>query len=424
METSAGNYNAIIIGSGPGGSTVARELSKKGKKVVILEKGKDPTVKGSMFQTLPTLKPFPTTGKAIIMTQSIAGGATFSYCAVAMEPDYDVFDSKGIDLKQYAAETKKELGAAPLPDKLIGPMAQRIMESAQALNIPWQKIPKFINPDKCRAGCWRCSYNCPYGAKWTAREFAVETADNGGDFITGAEVQEILIENGKATGVIYKSKTGTVRATAPIVVLSAGGIYSPKLLEKSGLKGTGKNFFFDPLIMVTGIVDNVKGGLREIPMSTGINYSDEGYLLTDLTYTGLRYMGAAMAAGKFVDVFSGKRALTIMIKIRDELGGYLTEKGPISKDLGEAENKRFKEGIEIAENILKKAGAASTFKTSILGAHPGGTVKIGEFVDSNLKTEIDNLYVCDASVIPAAWGLPPVLTIVSLGKRLARHLVS
>jgi choline dehydrogenase-like flavoprotein len=43
-------------------------------------------------------------------------------------------------------------------------------------------------------------------------------------------------------------------------------------------------------------------------------------------------------------------------------------------------------------------------------------------VDANLKTEIDNLYVCDASVIPRAWGLPPTFTVMALGRRLSRHL--
>ena len=51
-------------------------------------------------------------------------------------------------------------------------------------------------------------------------------------------------------------------------------------------------------------------------------------------------------------------------------------------------------------------------------------VKIGEIVDANLKTRIDNLYVCDCSVIPEAWGLPPTFTLVAFGKRLARHLVA
>ena len=63
------------------------------------------------------------------------------------------------------------------------------------------------------------------------------------------------------------------------------------------------------------------------------------------------------------------------------------------------------------------------FKTGYLAAHPGGTVKVGELIDSNLKTEYDNLFVCDCSCIPEAWGLPPTATIIGLGKRLAKYLL-
>jgi choline dehydrogenase-like flavoprotein len=58
------------------------------------------------------------------------------------------------------------------------------------------------------------------------------------------------------------------------------------------------------------------------------------------------------------------------------------------------------------------------------GAHPGGTARIGHIVDENLQTEFENLYVCDTSVIPQPWGLPPVLTCIGLGKRLAKHLAN
>lgn len=57
-----------------------------------------------------------------------------------------------------------------------------------------------------------------------------------------------------------------------------------------------------------------------------------------------------------------------------------------------------------------------------LAAHPGGTVKIGEHLDARLSTRIDRLHVCDCSVIPEPWGLPPTLTLVGLGKHLARVL--
>ncbi len=79
-------------------------------------------------------------------------------------------------------------------------------------------------------------------------------------------------------------------------------------------------------------------------------------------------------------------------------------------------------GHNLASKILKKAGAKSIFKSWYIAAHPGGTVRINDLLDSNLKTEFDNLYVCDNSVMPDPLGLPPTMTIVSLGKRLAKHL--
>jgi choline dehydrogenase-like flavoprotein len=69
-------------------------------------------------------------------------------------------------------------------------------------------------------------------------------------------------------------------------------------------------------------------------------------------------------------------------------------------------------------------GAKSVYNSGLLAAHPGGTVKIGEHLDTNLQTKIENLYVCDCSVIPREWGLPPTFTILALGKRLAKHLMA
>ncbi|UCD10333.1 MAG: hypothetical protein JSU79_11190, partial [Dehalococcoidales bacterium] len=43
-------------------------------------------------------------------------------------------------------------------------------------------------------------------------------------------------------------------------------------------------------------------------------------------------------------------------------------------------------------------------------------------VDKDLQTEVNNLFACDASVLPEAPGLPPILTIVALAKKLAKTL--
>jgi choline dehydrogenase-like flavoprotein len=111
-----------------------------------------------------------------------------------------------------------------------------------------------------------------------------------------------------------------------------------------------------------------------------------------------------------------------MIKIRDGLGGTLTNNGWIKKPLSKNDVKRLDKGAEHAKRILKNAGATDIYKSWRTAAHPGGTVKIGEQLDSNLKTKFDNLYVCDCSVVPEEWGLPPTTTLVALGKRLAKHL--
>ena len=45
-------------------------------------------------------------------------------------------------------------------------------------------------------------------------------------------------------------------------------------------------------------------------------------------------------------------------------------------------------------------------KTGYLAAHPGGMVKVGKLLDSNPKTEYDNLYACNCSIILEARELP------------------
>ena len=111
-----------------------------------------------------------------------------------------------------------------------------------------------------------------------------------------------------------------------------------------------------------------------------------------------------------------------MVKAKDELGGKLTDAGGVRKILDKNEKLKLQRGYERAKSILKNAGAKDIFKTQYLAAHPGGTVKIGELVDSNLMTKYENLFVCDCSVIPEAWGMPPTTTIIGLAKRLAKYL--
>ncbi len=314
------------------------------------------------------------------------------------------------------------LPLAPLPDSLIGPMAKRISHAALALGYEWKKLDKMIYTDQCRTGCWRCVYGCPFGAKWTARNFIDDALAAGAELQTEARASRILTEHGRAVGVEYRQHGEVKQVFAANVVLAGGGIGSPQLLQASGLRTAIATHFSDPVIAVMGSVDDLESH-AEVPMAGGMHLDHEGIMLADLTLPRPMYQAFALQVGRIDRMFSHKRTLTIMVKIRDQLGGNI---GPrwVNKSLQVADKKAFSRGVEIGLEILQQAGASHIFKSWHFAAHPGGSVRIGDGVDSNLRTTTGQLYVCDASVIPGAWGLPPSLTLMCLGKRLADHLDS
>jgi choline dehydrogenase-like flavoprotein len=133
------------------------------------------------------------------------------------------------------------------------------------------------------------------------------------------------------------------------------------------------------------------------------------------------YQAFALQAGRVDRLLAHRRTLSIMVKIRDGIGGKVGQRW-VDKTLQPADREKFERGIAIARSILARAGARHVFASHHFAAHPGGSLRIGEQVDAGLATSTPGLYVCDASVIPEPWGLPPTLTLLALGKRLGKQL--
>jgi choline dehydrogenase-like flavoprotein len=174
---------------------------------------------------------------------------------------------------------------------------------------------------------------------------------------------------------------------------------------------------------VVGAVDGLDAG-PELPMVAGADLVDRhGYMLTDLCRPRWLHRVFTVAAGRPNRLGDYRRTLAIMVKAKDELSGAMTRHGP-GKPLTSQDRARLRRGERDARAILRQAGARDVYRTGFVAVHPGGTAKIGDVVDRNLETEVRDLFVCDASVIPVAWGLPPTLTVMALGRRLARHLAA
>ena len=425
---SAPSYDAIIVGSGPGGASVARQLARRGWRVLVLEQGSAAPLAGTLGQmahiaAVPGKGMFIQRDASLLVQGVVAGGSSAINFATAANPPLDLFAAHGIDLAPALAQLRAELPIGPLPDALVGPMAKRILQGARSLGIDWQKLDKMIRPQLCRSGCWRCAYGCPFGAKWTARDFLDEAGRHGAQLLDRARVLHVMFDDGLAAGVHFVRDGQHQAARAPVVVLAGGGVGSPRLLHASGLRVRASSFFSDPVIAVMGTADDIDGG-AEVPMAAGVRFDIEGITLADMTLPKPMYQGFTLQAGRFDRLFAHRRTLSIMVKIRDELGGAITPHWA-SKPLQASDRKKLDQGVGMARAILAAAGAQHVFQSRHFAAHPGGSVRIGDGVDSDLQAVgAANLFVCDASVIPQAWGLPPTLTLLCLGTRLGAYLAA
>ena len=428
----------IVVGSGPGGATVARELSRKGKDVLILERGYDHRQKFYYGTYLGALKYserhsllFTEEGLNIIAPLMV-GGATSMYCGCAADPPVWLKDKYGIDIDTEVKETKDELNIQPLPEKLRGAASTRIAQAGQTLGYDWFPQPKFMTLDRskqrgknfnCRANCM---LGCRCGAKWNAAEWIDEAVKAGARLRQGARIKAVIIENGHVAALEGSIRGLSFTARAETVVLSAGGIGTPRILQNSGLNGAGVGMTMDTTVIIYGI-SPYKGTGMEPPMTWSWENEDAGYMLSTLTDPWLMYplATARKGIGPALRWLKWSNMLGVMIKLKDDISGGIYPDGKIRKPLTASDQERLREAFEPCRRILNEAGAdkSSIFMRPLIGTHPSGTVRIGDIVDTSLKTEVDGLYVCDASVFPEALDRPTVLTIIGLGKRLSKHLI-
>jgi choline dehydrogenase-like flavoprotein len=426
----------IVVGSGPGGATVACEIARAGggRRVLLLERGVDHrprayfgTYLGALLYTDRASFLFTQEGLNIVRPLMV-GGATTMYTGSSAPPPAWLKARYGIDLDQEVSETIEELEIAPLPPDLRGRASTRIAQAAQALGYDWQPLPKFVKPARspdfdCGA---TCLLGCRCGAKWTAAEYVDQGLAAGVELRTRARVEKVLVEDGHATGVRGRLEGRSFVAHAERVVLAAGGIGTPRILQASGLEGAGQGMTMDTTLMLYGPVKD-QGIGNEPPMTWAWENEDEGYMLSTLIDPWLNYpLTMARDDWKHVRTWSKwNHMLGVMIKLKDEISGGVFPDGKISKPMTEGDRERLAAARAVSERILVEAGAdpEGMIMTPLRGTHPSGTVRMGTMLDQNLQTEIKGLYVCDASTFPEALGRPTVLTIVGLGKRLARHLL-
>jgi len=149
-----------------------------------------------------------------------------------------------------------------------------------------------------------------------------EAVDVGCELSTQTRVDRVLVEDGQVVGVEGSRKGRSFKAFAETVILAAGGIGSPRILQASGFDQAGQGMTMDITVMVYGTSPETGIG-KEPPMTWSWENQEVGYMLSSLIDPWLLYPLINMLKGpKYALTWPRwSRTLGVMIKLKDDISG-------------------------------------------------------------------------------------------------------
>jgi choline dehydrogenase-like flavoprotein len=428
---------AIVIGSGAGGAAAARALTGV-FDVTILEAGPefrrfeadlgrierlrasrlfiDPRMIRLLFRDMHVTM---TSDRMALVTGVATGGTTTLATGNALRCDEGLL-KLGIDLGQEFGSLGEELPLSTAHRARWRSVTKGLFSACEQLGLDPVVTPKLVDYARCTR-CGRCVLGCPTGAKWDGREFVRQAVGQGARLLTNANVEKVVVKDvgrppgraaGRAAGVIVRSGGRHRFLSADLVVLAAGGLGTPAILARSGLR-TEDHLFVDPVLCVAAPSVGSFAD-EEVPMPFIVE--GDGYIISPYFDYLSFFFNRAWRRPRH-DI------VALMIKLADSEVGTVG-RGGVRKSLSVRDKQRLATATEACIEILGRSGIRRdlVFLGSLNAGHPGGTLPLTGLERRPLHPDHlpDNLYVADASLLPQSLGKPPILTIMALAKRVAR----
>lgn len=489
--------DAVIIGSGAGGSVVAGELAAAGKAVIVLEMGGYfNEADFSHFESEAFPKLYLNGGAMMTKDQGIVlvagsclgGGTVVNYSTSFRTPDQvrqewaeqqqlPLFTTKNYDASMEAVSQR--IGVNRDHSK---PSRREVLMSQGLEKLGWHcdRLPRNVRQCPQDTGCGYCLFGCQRSAKQsTLITYLQDAYEQGARIIVNCRADRILIEQGRAVGVIatITAPSGARHALivrAKSVIVAAGSLQTPALLLRSRMTNPAIGHYLR-LHPATGVWAVLREDAEPYAGPLQALYSEQFANLRDgygfrfewaPIHPGALALGTAWSSGRqHKDVMRRyQRMVPLGILLRDHGSGQVTidKRGQpiIDYRLAPSDRTHLRKGVEAATQVLEAIDAeeiiaptqqwlsyrpgtageredflhqveATSYRPTYFGLityHQMGSCRMGRdphtsvVNEHNESHEVRGLFITDASTFPTATGVNPMLTVMSIAHMAAQYL--
>jgi choline dehydrogenase-like flavoprotein len=469
--------DVVVVGTGAGGAVVGRELAERGLAVAFVEAGEhyrrdafdgslvrahERFYRGAVSMGNVVMPIFM--GRLVGGSTAINGGTCFRTPPWILDRWCEELGTDELSREAMAPHFERVEGVldvTPAVQPEIGPIANVVARGCDRLG--WRHFAIRRNARGC-TGLGFCDLGCGTDARRSTNLSYIPAAlVAGAQLFTGARVERVIVEGGRAVGVESITATGrAIRFRGRAVVLAGGSIPTPLLLLEQGLANTsgqvGRNLTVHPSTSLAGLFDEVIDPASHIPQGYGCDeFLRDGHLIAVAQPTtnvaaqifpmvGGRLMDALEQLPQIASLGLCARDTTANGRVWREVGGYPA----ITYSITRADRDRLHAGIVRMMEILLAAGARRLYTSrmsmpivelaevdafrkrpgapgdyALASYHPLGTCKLGRdrktsVVGLDHQThDVPGLYIVDGSTVPGAPGVNPQLTIMAMATRAA-----
>jgi choline dehydrogenase-like flavoprotein len=287
------DVDAVVVGTGAGGSIALRELARSGLRAVALEEGaylgpsdftqREDEMIPRLFQDMGG-RMTDDLGIRILQGRGVGGSTVHNtnLCKRTPDPvlelwarDHGVSGAAPSAMAPAFARIESELSVAPIPAESENGNNLALRRGVTALG--WHGGPLAHN----RVGCQQsgfCELGCSYDAKQNALKIVLPDAMRAGaDVYADVEATRVLVLGGRAAGVEGVAQDGEgrpkarVTVRARVVVLAGSAVGSAALAWRSGLPDPydqlGRGLRLHPGGVVAGRFPRAIDAAQGIPQS-------------------------------------------------------------------------------------------------------------------------------------------------------------